>query len=199
MNNKLFILLAALVLSGCSSLSNKQAMPILPPAPVLNFPLVSVSDTFPEETLIDTNIYPAKTNVILAWSGIKTLLIQGATNLINPQWFNVAQIVSNNQTNLSVPVTFDNEFFRGVGLTVLSWQFPYTNHIDGYKVHEGTISGVYTNTIDAGLNLFLIKTNLPANAYYAVSSYYLFGTNYVESALSNEVGKTNQSFILHIE
>jgi len=83
------------------------------------------------------------------------------------------------------------------GQATLSWDPPTTNadgtpltDLEGYKVYYGTLSGNYSQNIDAG-NVTTYTANLSDGTYYfAVTAY---DTSRNESDYSNEVNKTIRS------
>ncbi len=85
-----------------------------------------------------------------------------------------------------------------VGSATLSWAAPttkmdgsalYIGDIAGFKVHYGTESGNYTNTVDTGFALNYTIDNLSSGTtyYFAITCYDINGN---ESGFSAEVSKT---------
>ncbi len=83
--------------------------------------------------------------------------------------------------------------------TVLSWNSPTTNadgtplsDLNGYKIYYGTVSGTYSQNIDAGNVTTYQVNNLTAGVtYYFVTTAYDTSGN--EGGYSNEISKTIQS------
>jgi len=141
-------------------------------------------------TLVNTN---GVSYVNLSWAGTESVLIQGTTNLSIPNWFNVAEVLSTNQS-YSVPITYSQEYFRLVGLTYITWAETATNYI-GFRVFLGTNSGVYFTNYPTGTNQYITLTNYNANkVFYAVQAYN--STN--NSPYSQEIIKTNNLIKLFI-
>ena len=83
----------------------------------------------------------------------------------------------------------------GSGTFALAWAGPTTNtdgspltDLAGYKVHYGTVSGSYANTVDVGTASACSVNSLSPGTYYiSVTAYNKEGA---ESGYSNEVTKT---------
>jgi hypothetical protein len=81
------------------------------------------------------------------------------------------------------------------GSATLSWQTPTTNvdgtqltNLAGYKIHYGTSTGVYTNTVDVGkVNTYQIQNLTEGKTYFFTVTDYT--TALVESGNSMEVSK----------
>jgi Fibronectin type III domain len=73
--------------------------------------------------------------------------------------------------------------------STLAWASSSGPNLAGYRVHEGTSSGTYTQTLDVGNRTTATISNLTAGVTYhfVVSAYNAAG---VESAYSNEVAFT---------
>ncbi len=72
----------------------------------------------------------------------------------------------------------------------LAWDRSTGTNIAGYKIHYGTTSRAYTNTVDVGTS-----TNVTVSGLINSTTYYFAATAYdtsnLESDLSNEVSYTN--------
>lgn len=190
------ILILLIFLAGCKINSSINTQP--PAGTVLNQTNSSVR-VF--TLLVRTNQDNVIKTVTISWTGAYAILIQGATNLLNPTWFDVANVAifngdTNSDLSCSIPVTFNQEFFRGVGEVILGWDASTSDNVLGYKIYYGTNSNYYIDTYDAGTNLFAIVPSLdsPVN-YFAATSY---GTN-EESYFSNEATYTNKEIRLMIK
>jgi hypothetical protein len=85
------------------------------------------------------------------------------------------------------------------GSATLSWAAPTQNedgsplmNLAGYKVHWGTSSGSYGNSVtiaNPGITIYVVE-NLVAGTYYFATS--AFNGDGVESNFSNEASKTIQ-------
>ena len=78
----------------------------------------------------------------------------------------------------------------GTGLANLAWDASTTPNVAGYKLHYGTSSGNYSNTIDVGMVTGCSVSSLAPGTYYFTASAYDASGN--ESGYSNEEIKTIQ-------
>ncbi len=174
-----------------------------------------------------TNVVPLKTDVTISWIGTDSILIQGATNLLNPVWFDVTNAIASDTNFLRscvVPMVYKNEFFRGRGKTTFILDYTNTfpeitnNSLYSFKVYAGTNSFSYIDTNQppnyltetnflAGTTNYTVGTNRivtldtlnAPKVYYVITSIVTDGSNFVESVYSEEIIKTNELIFLSIK
>jgi fibronectin type 3 domain-containing protein len=97
----------------------------------------------------------------------------------------VTLTVTSGSTTSSTPTSTSSS----VGTIILTWDPSTTTNLAGYKVYQGTASGVYSSPLTVGNVTSYTISNLGVGStyYFAVTDYTTSG---IESGFSNEVSKS---------